>query len=127
MEIVEQIVAHAQSVGGARAGVDEAYLRRYFAHVDEGDLADRTVEDLFGLAAEHAQLAAEWERGSNTIVVSNPRIDVHGWENAHTVVMLVADGLGVDANPDSEARQVAEHRAVHRTRRTPPRRWRRGS
>ncbi len=93
VEAVEHVVAHARASGGDQAGVDEAYLRCYFAHIDENDLADRAPGDLFGLAADHAQLAADWTRGTTAISVVNPRIDVDGWENSRTVVMLVADDM----------------------------------
>ena len=90
---IDRVVAHAASVGRGAAGPDEAFLRSYFAHVDESDLEERTPEDLFGLAADHARLATDWERGTTAIALANPRIEVDGWESEHTVVMIVTDDL----------------------------------
>ncbi len=115
-ETVERVVAHSQSVGGDRIIVDEAFLRCYFAHVDEGDLAERAVEDLFGLAADHAMLGADWERGTTSISVVNPRIDIDGWESAHTIVLLVTDDMPflVDSVTNELSRMnVGIHFVVH--------------
>ncbi|MEQ8842217.1 MAG: NAD-glutamate dehydrogenase [Acidimicrobiales bacterium] len=92
MSTIDRVVARGRDSAG-RSDVSEGFLRCYFAHVDRTDLAERTPQDLFGLAADHAALAADWERGTTAIAVVNPRIDVDGWENAHTVVMIVTDDL----------------------------------
>ena len=92
-QAIERIVRHGASVSGAAATLDEPFLRCYFAHVDPADLDAREVNDLFGLAADHARLGAGWERGTTAIAVVNPRVDVDGWENDHTVVMVVTDDL----------------------------------
>jgi glutamate dehydrogenase len=90
---VDRVVAHAASTGAGQSGPDEAFLRYYYAHIDAADLAVRAPADLYGLAADHARLASDWTRGTTAIAVANPRIDVDGWENAHTVVMIVTDDL----------------------------------
>jgi glutamate dehydrogenase len=92
-ETIDRLVTHRTSEGGGDAIVDDAFLRSYFAHVDAGDLGAREVIDLFGLAADHGRLAAAWSRGTTAIEVVNPRVDVDGWENDHTVVMVVTDDL----------------------------------
>lgn len=115
-EAVERLVAVARRTSGGRGGIDEAVLRRYFAHVDEADLAVRAAEDLFGLAADHLHLASDWKRGSTELAVINPRVDVHGWENPHTVVMLVTDDMPflVDSVTNELSRMnVGIHLVIH--------------
>ncbi len=90
--VVDQVVALAASAGTGEL-FDEAFLRCYYAHVDPADLGARSASDLFGMAAEHARLASDWGRGTTAIRVANPRIDLDGWENDHTVVMIVTDDL----------------------------------
>ncbi len=114
--VIERIVACARSVGGDSGVLDEGFLRCYFAHVDPGDLTDRNVDDLFGLAADHARLADEWTPGTTSIAVVNPRIDIDGWENDHTVVMVVTDDLPflVDSVTMELSRlQLGIHLVVH--------------
>lgn len=115
-EAVERLVAVARRTSGGRGGIDEAVLRRYFAHVDEADLAVRAAEDLFGLAADHLHLAGDWKRGSTELAVINPRVDVHGWANPHTVVMLVTDDMPflVDSVTNELSRMnVGIHLVIH--------------
>jgi len=114
--IIERIVSHGADAVGAGSSVDEAFLRCYFAHVGGDDLLDRRVEDLFGRAAEHAQLGMEWEPGSTSIALRNPRIDVDGWESDHTIVMLVTDDLPflVDSVTMELSRlELGIHLAIH--------------
>jgi glutamate dehydrogenase len=92
-ETIDRLVAHRMAEDSGGTTVDEAFLRSYFAHVDARDLGDRQVIDLFGLAADHGRLAAAWSRGTTAIEVVNPRVDVEGWKNDHTVVMVVTDDL----------------------------------
>ncbi|NNF53914.1 MAG: NAD-glutamate dehydrogenase [Acidimicrobiales bacterium] len=90
--ILDQIVEHAAAT--LPRGVDlEGPLRAYFAHVSEEDLATRRVPDLFGLAADHLQLADAWQTGMISIEVANPRIEVDGWECDQTVVRIVTDDM----------------------------------
>lgn len=91
--MVDRVVRHAASVDPKRADEFDAYLRYYLQHVDPEDLAERRIEDLFGAAADHLQLATQWERGTIGIRALNPRIQVDGWESDHTVVMIVTDDL----------------------------------
>ncbi len=115
-EVIDRVVAYGSDVAGPGSNVDEAFLRCYFAHVGGADLLDRRIEDLFGRAAEHARLGMEWESGSPTVVLQNPKIDVDGWESDHTIVMLVTDDLPflVDSVTMELSRlQLGIHLAIH--------------
>lgn len=91
--LVDRVVRHAASVDSKRADEFDDYLRNYLQHVDPDDLAERRMEDLFGAAADHLQLAKQWDPGTVSIRALNPRIQVDGWESEHTVVMIVTDDL----------------------------------
>ena len=90
---VDRVVAHARSVDPSRADEFDDFLRNYLLHVDPGDLDERRIEDLFGAAADHLQLAKQWEPGTVSIRAVNPRNQVDGWESDHTIVMIVTDNL----------------------------------
>ncbi len=115
-EVIDRVVAYGSVVAGSGSSVDEAFLRCYFAHVGGADLLDRRIEDLFGRAAEHARIGAEWESGSPRVVLINPKIDVDGWESDHSIVMLVTDDLPflVDSVTMELSRlQLGIHLAIH--------------
>ncbi|RMH74529.1 MAG: NAD-glutamate dehydrogenase, partial [Actinomyces sp.] len=86
----ERILAHAAEFARDRLDLD-SFLAGYFAHVDPADLAAHTVEDLFGLAAAHRRLALDRRPDEDRVVAVNPRVDVEGWSNAHTVVFVVTE------------------------------------
>ena len=84
---IEAIVAHAGS------DAERDYLRCYFGHVARTDLESRRPRDLFGLAADHLQLALGWEHGTVAIRVLTPTLETDGWEPEHTVILTVTDDL----------------------------------
>ncbi len=91
--VVDRVVAYAGENADPFDDGLEAYLRRYYAHVDSEDLAIRRPEDLFGMAADHHELGRTWESGSVAIRALNPRVEVDGWDSQHSVVMIVTDDL----------------------------------
>ena len=90
---IDRVVRHAQSADPSRAEEFDNFLRHYLQHVDAGDLAARRIEDLFGAAADHLQLAKQWATETISIRALNPRNEIDGWESEHTVVMIVTDDL----------------------------------
>ncbi len=91
--MVERILARGRAAPATASGEADVFLRAYFAHVDNGDLAERSPEDLFAMAAEHQQLAAGWEPGSVSVRVVSPRVEVDGWESSHSILLTVTDDL----------------------------------
>ena len=89
---IDRLVEHANRTVPDRPEL-ESFLRAYFAHVDEVDVQSRHVANLFGMAADHLSLAAQWEPGTVAIEVVNARIDVDGWENDHTILRIVTDNI----------------------------------
>ena len=114
-QVIDRIVDHGRQATRRRDGI-EAYLRGYFAHVDPEDLEARRIEDLFGMAADHEQLAMEWKPESVGIRVVNPRVEIEGWESEHTVLMVVTDDIPflVDSVTMELSRlQIGIHLVVH--------------
>lgn len=89
---VDEIVAHAKRTQPSSQGL-ETFLRAYFAHVDPGDLAAANSTDLFAMAVDHLHLAGRWQKGTIAIEVTNPVLEVDGWEREHTIVRMVTDDM----------------------------------
>ncbi len=70
----------------------EPFAKRFFAHVDPGDLEDLAVADLYGAVMSQWHFARKRQEAKR-IRVFNPRLDEHGWESTHTVVEIVSDDM----------------------------------
>ncbi|MCP5035730.1 MAG: NAD-glutamate dehydrogenase [Actinomycetia bacterium] len=68
-------------------------LHQFYIHVDEADLENRRVEDLFGLAMDHLALAQQWSEGELVIDVANPKVELDGWGSDHTILRIVTDDI----------------------------------
>ncbi len=90
---IDRVVSHARTVDPKRADEFDDFLRHYLLHVDPNDLGARRIEDLFGAAADHLQLAKQWDPDTISIRAVNPRNQTDGWESEHTVIMIVTDNL----------------------------------
>jgi glutamate dehydrogenase len=71
----------------------EPLLRAYYAEVDPGELAERSVADLYGAAFAHLKFARRFSFGAPKIRVYNPLFAEHGWQSTHTVVEIVNDDM----------------------------------
>ncbi len=92
---IERIVTHGRAAvrSDVEADENEAFLRSYFAHVDAGELSERSPDDLFGMAAEHEQLGMVRDPGTTSVRVISPLVEVDGWESRHSILMTVTDDL----------------------------------
>jgi glutamate dehydrogenase len=70
----------------------EAFARQYFLQVDQEDMAERQVADLYGVALSHWNFVRKYTDGTK-IRVYNPRLEEHGWESTHTVIEIVSDDM----------------------------------
>ncbi|NMG75371.1 NAD-glutamate dehydrogenase [Aromatoleum diolicum] len=68
------------------------FARRWFGQVAPEDLADRSVEDLYGAVLSHWHFSRK-HRGGTRVRVYNPKLEEHGWESTHTVVEIVNDDM----------------------------------
>jgi glutamate dehydrogenase len=71
----------------------ERFVRQYYAGIATSDLAERSVDDLYGSALAHWRYAAERKAGETSLHIYNPQVDEHGWQSTHTVVELVLDDM----------------------------------
>src|SRR5919197_1265656 len=85
--LLEAVAARAEDEDIAR------FVRAYYAHVAPEDLADRSVDDLYGAALAHWSLARVRRPGETKIHVYSPNLEEHGWESPHTVVETVVDDM----------------------------------
>jgi glutamate dehydrogenase len=93
-QIVEKIAGLAASrLKGEAATTAGAYLRRFYANVAIEDLAERSVEDLYGAAMALWQFARTRPAGKAQVHVYTPRQAEHGWSSRHSVVEIVNDDM----------------------------------
>ncbi|GBD44439.1 NAD-specific glutamate dehydrogenase [bacterium HR40] len=92
------------------------FLRLVYAHVAPYDLAERTLDDLYGAALAHFRFGQIRPPQSLRLRVYNPRIEQHGWQSTHTIVETVNDDMPflVDSTSIALNREgVAIHLIVH--------------
>src|SRR3954470_20167825 len=83
----ERAAARIDALAAAGDGADLGeFARRYYAGVDDADLADRSVDDLANTALNHWRLGRVRHAGEAIVAVRAP---AHG----HTVVDIVNDDM----------------------------------
>ncbi|NMG00448.1 NAD-glutamate dehydrogenase [Aromatoleum toluolicum] len=87
--ILEQIELKLPADQAASIG---AFARRWFGQVAPEDIADYTVDDLYGAVLSHWHFARK-HRGGTRLRVYNPKLEEHGWESTHTVIEIVNDDM----------------------------------
>ncbi len=85
-------LVHAKVAADQRATL-EAFVSRYYGHVDPEDLAERESVDLYGAALSHWNFARKREPGHVRVRVFNPSVEEHGWQSTHTVIEIVNDDM----------------------------------
>ena len=106
------------------------FADQYYAQVAPEDLAERSLDDLYGAAMSHWHFARSFAGGAAKLRVFNPRVDEHGWQSTHTVIEIVnddmpflVDSITMEVNrqgltmhlivhPVMKVRRDAEHRLV---------------
>ena len=103
--------------GGPPADAAVSYVRQYYRHVAEEDLAGRSEVDVYGAAMSQYRLAAQRPRGTANVRVFTPTVAEHGWSaEGHTVVEVVTDDMSflvdsVTMELNEEGRGV--HMVIH--------------
>lgn len=65
------------------------FAHHYYRFGDFEELADRTVEDLYGAVLSHWNLFLDLPENKAKIRIYNPSVEEHGWQSTHTVIELV--------------------------------------
>ena len=87
------LAASRRDKGGV-PGDGAQFIRQYYRHVAEEDLADRADVDVYGAAMSQYRLAAERPQGTANVRVHTPTVAEHGWSAGnHTVVEVVTDDM----------------------------------
>ncbi|RJF96647.1 NAD-glutamate dehydrogenase [Noviherbaspirillum cavernae] len=71
----------------------QPFLAHYYAQVGADGVLGTNVEDLYGAALAHWQLARGFVSGAPRVHVYNPELEEHGWKSAHTVIEIVNDDM----------------------------------
>lgn len=75
-----------QRMNADRAGLAERFIRHFYAHVAPSDIAQESPDQVYGAAVAFLQFAQRRSRGHALVRVYSPRVELHGWQSAHTVV-----------------------------------------
>ncbi|HEV8096033.1 MAG TPA: NAD-glutamate dehydrogenase [Burkholderiales bacterium] len=91
---IESVIEYARArLSAEQRDQADPLLRAYYAEVDPGELAERSVADLYGAALAHLKFARRFSFGAPKIRVYNPVFAEHGWQSTHTVVEIVNDDM----------------------------------
>ncbi len=116
-ERIEQIVEHLRArMDGERASSVERFVRLFYRRATAADLAESSVENLYGAALSLWTFAERREPGVPKVRVLNPRVDEHGWKSPYTVIEIVNDDMpflvdSITANLNRKRRTV--HLVIH--------------
>ena len=123
-ELIDHIAALARARLGAKSGLAETFLRRFYANVPLDDLAASPVEDLYGAAIALWQFGKARAVGQAKVRVYTPRLAEHGWTSTHTVVEIVNDDMPFLVNSviaELNRRELSVHLVIHPDRPRRPR------
>jgi len=65
------------------------FIDEYYRDVAHEDLHDRELDDLYGAAIAHWNLAQYRLKNETQINVYNPNFETHGWQSAYSVIEIV--------------------------------------
>ena len=65
------------------------FIGEYYRDVAHEDLRDRELDDLYGAAIAHWNLAQYRLENETQINVYNPNFETHGWQSAYSVIEIV--------------------------------------
>ena len=94
----QQLIERMLDFARARLAQDsfatiEPFLAHYYEQVGAEVVLNRNVEDLYGAALAHWQLAREFRTGKPCLRVYNPQFEANGWKSGHTVIEIVNDDM----------------------------------
>ena len=90
----QHIFSQLKKIVNARFDKKEApsindFMREYYQDVACEDLKDRELDDLYGAAITHWNLAQHRAKTATQINVYNPDFETHGWQSAYSVIEIV--------------------------------------
>ena len=93
-KIIEKVMARVREriPGEQQLGL-ERFIPGYYAAVATADLADRSVQNLYGAALGHWNFLRRRRPNKTLVRVYNPDYERHGWESTHTIIEIVHDDM----------------------------------
>jgi glutamate dehydrogenase len=92
--LVDQLVERAQRrFPGPDVKVVEGLLRRYYASVAPDDIEARALDDLYGAALSHWQLARTRRPDEHRLRAYTPSVTQDGWQTPHSVIDIAVDDM----------------------------------
>ena len=76
-----------------QADLAVVFAQQYYANVAAEDMADRSLDDLYGAVLSHWHFARIFSSGTPKLRVYNPKLEEHGWQSTHTVIEMVNDDM----------------------------------
>ena len=93
-ERVAEIVHLAQArLGAQKSASVAAFIKAFYADVDGEELAERSIEDLYGAAYTLWQFGARRTPGEAVVRAFRPGVAEHGWSSPHAVIQVVNDDM----------------------------------
>src|SRR5438067_6299959 len=94
-ELIDSVCAQAREKVSSEEEAErfETFVRQYYHWVPADDLADRSTDELYCMAAAHWRLAQERQPGEAKVRVYNPDAEKDGYRSSHTVVEIVSDDM----------------------------------
>ncbi len=75
------------------APIINAFIQEYYRDVTWESLAEREIEDIYGAAVAHWNLAQCRQPEESKINVYNPDFETHGWQSAYSVIEIVTTDM----------------------------------
>ncbi len=92
--LIDKIADHARSLRPQKLPIPvDRFINAYYRGVAEEDLAERSIEDLAGIALRHLELGLRRKPGKPSISIFNPDVKRDGFSSPHTLVLLVTDDM----------------------------------
>lgn len=92
----EQVFAQLKKIIDTRFSKKEApiinvFIQEYYQEITAEDFSERELDDLYGAAIAHWNLARHRSSGTPNINVYNPSFEIHGWQSAYSVIEIVTE------------------------------------
>ena len=93
-DLIDKVAQRARNEFKGRNGkLAETFVRTYYENVPPVDIAQRSVDELFGSAAAFWKFVQKRKPGLPKVRIYNPVEAEHGWHTSHTVIEILNDDM----------------------------------
>ncbi|MCB1767101.1 MAG: NAD-glutamate dehydrogenase, partial [Candidatus Competibacteraceae bacterium] len=94
LELIENVIHQVRTrMAGEQVDVVARFVANYYQQVDPDDLAQRSVEDLYGAVLSHWHFIQQLGDGLPKLRVYNPNVPEQGWQSPHTIIEILNDDM----------------------------------